>query len=101
MTKEVVRYMEGYYLCQRHKNQAEALAGKLMPNSILEKPWRYISANFVVKLPLAQGYDTILVVYDCLTKMAHFISTMKKTLAVGLARLFRNNVWKLHRLPVS
>ena len=69
--------------------------GKLMPNSIPEKSWRHISANFIVKLPLAQGYNTILVVCDCLTKMAHFIPTMEKTSAVGLARLFRDYVWKL------
>jgi len=70
MTKEVAKYVEGCDLYQRHKNQAEALAGKLMPNSIPEKPWRHISADFIVNLPLAQGYDTILVVCDCLTKMA-------------------------------
>jgi len=50
---------------------------------------------------LAQEYDAILVVCDCLTKMAHFIPTTEKTLAVGLARLFRDNVWKLHGLPES
>jgi len=38
---------------------------------------------------------------DWLTKMAHFIPTTEKTLAEGLARLFRDNVWKLHRLPES
>jgi len=38
---------------------------------------------------------------DCLTKIVHFIPTIKKTLAEGLARLFRNNVWKLHGLPES
>ena len=38
---------------------------------------------------------------DRLTKIVHFISTTEKTLAEGLARLFRNNVWKLHRLPES
>ena len=101
MTKEVAKYVEGYDLCQRHKNRAEAPAGKLMPNSIPEKPWRHISANFIVKLPLAQGYDAILVVCDRLTKMAHFIPTTEKTSAVGLARLFRDNVWKLHGLPES
>ena len=99
MTKEVVKYVEGYDLFQRHKNQAEALAGKLMPNFIPEKPWRHISADFIVKLPLAQGYDTILVVCDRLTKMAHFIPTTEKTSAAKLARLFRDNVWKLHGLP--
>ena len=40
-------------------------------------------------------------VVDKLTKMVHFIPTMEKTSAEGLARLFRDNVWKLHRLPES
>jgi len=51
-----------------------------MPNSIPEKLWRHISADFIVKLPLVQGYDAILVVCDHLTKMAHFIPTTEKTL---------------------
>jgi len=33
--------------------------------------------------------------------MVHFIPTIEKTLAEGLARLFRDNVWKLHGLPES
>ena len=33
--------------------------------------------------------------------MVHFIPTTEKTSAEGLARLFRDNVWKLHRLPES
>ena len=49
-------------------------------------------ADFITKLPLAQGYDSILVVVDRLTKMVHFIPTTKKTLAKGLAKLFRDNV---------
>jgi len=72
-----------------------------MPNSIPEKPWSHISANFITKLPLAQGYDLILVVVDRLTKMAHFIPTTEKTTAGRLARLFRDNIWKLHSLPES
>ena len=72
-----------------------------MPNSIPEKPWTHISADFITKLPLAQEYDSILVVVDRLTKMVHFIPTTEKTSAEGLARLFRDNVWKLHRLPES
>ena len=48
-----------------------------------------------------QGYDSILVVVDRLTKMVHFIPTTEKTSAKGLARLFRDNVWKLHGLLES
>jgi len=71
------------------------------PLTIPEKPWTHISADFITKLPLAQGYDSILVVVDRLTKIVHFIPTTEKTSAEGLARLFRDNVWKLHSLPES
>jgi len=33
--------------------------------------------------------------------MVHFIPTTEKTLVEGLARLFRDNMWKLHGLPKS
>jgi len=72
-----------------------------MPNSIPEKLWTHILADFITKLPLAQGYNSILVVVDRLTKIVHFIPTTEKTLAEGLARLFRDNVWKLHGLLES
>jgi len=92
VTKEVKQYVEGYDACQRNKNHTEQPAGKLMPNSIPKKPWAHISADFITKLPLAQGYDSILVVVDRLTKMVHFIPTTEKTSVEGLARLFRDNV---------
>jgi len=63
-----------------------------MPNLIPEKLWTYISADFILKLPLAQGYDSILVVVDQLTKIIYFIPTTEKTMAEGLVRLFRDNV---------
>jgi len=97
----VGRYVEGCDVCQRYKNQSEVPAGKLMPNVIPEKPWSHILADFITKLPLAQGYDAILVVYDHFSKMAHFIATTEKTSVEGLAKLFQDHVWKLHGLPES
>ena len=72
-----------------------------MLNSIPEKAWTHISADFIIKLPLAQEYNSILVVVDRFTKIAHFISTTERMSVEGLARLFRDNVWKLYRLPDS
>jgi len=92
VTKEVGRYVDRYDACQRYKNQSEALAGKLMPNAIPEKPWSHISADFITKLPLAQGYDAILVVCNRFRKIAHFIATMEKTSAEGLTKLFWDQV---------
>ena len=57
--------------------------------------------NFITKLPIVVGKDTILVVCDKLSKMTHFVATTEGTTAEGLARLFRDNVWRLHGLLES
>jgi len=93
--------MEGCNTCQCNKNYIEQPTGKLMPNSIPEKPWTHILADFITKLPLAQGYNLILVVVNRLTKIVHFIPTTENMMAEGLTRLFRDNVWKLHGLSES
>ena len=72
-----------------------------MSNAIPEKPWSYISADFITKLPLVQGYNVILVICDQFSKMVYFIATIEKKLAKGLIRLFRDHIWKLHGLPES
>ena len=46
---------------------------KLMPNIVPKKPWTHISVDFITKLLLAQGYNSILVVCNRMTKMAHFV----------------------------
>jgi len=54
-----------------------------------------------MKLPVVAGKDAVLVVCDRLSKMTHFVAMTEGTSAEGLARLFRDNVWKLHGLPES
>ena len=61
----------------------------------------HLTVDFITKLPVVAGKNMILVVCDRLFKMTHFVATMEGTLAEGLARLFRDNVWKLHGLPES
>jgi len=92
MTKKVKKYIERYNTYQRNKNCTEVLVEKLIPNTVSEKPWAYITADFITKLPLAQRYDSILVVYNRLTKIAYFVPTIEKTLAEGVARLFWDNI---------
>ena len=52
-----------------------------------------------MKLLLIAGKDVILVVCNRLSKMTHFMMTIERMSAEGLVWLFRDNVWKLHRLP--
>ena len=57
--------------------------------------------DFITKLPVVAGKDVILVVCDRLSKMTYFVVTTEETSAEGLARLFWDNMWKLHSLPES
>ena len=101
MTRDVGRYVEGCDLCQRMKNRMEELAEKLKLSEIPKKLWTHLMVDFITKLPVVVGKDAILVVCDRLSKMAHFVATTEGTLAEGLARLFREYIWKLHRLLES
>jgi len=57
--------------------------------------------NFITKLLLVAEKNTILVVCDRLSKMAHFVAIIEETLVEKLVMLFRDNMWKLHRLLES
>ena len=57
--------------------------------------------DFITKLLLVARKDANLVVCNRLSKMTHFVATTEETLAEGLIRLFRDNVWKLHGLLES
>jgi len=80
--------MEGCDLYQRMKNRTEELAGKLKSSEIPEKPWMYLTVDFITKLPVVAGKNVILVVCDRLSKIAHFVATIEGISAEGLARLF-------------
>ena len=70
-------------------------------SEVPQKMWMHLTVDFITKLPVVAGKDVILVVYDRLSKMTYFVATMEGTSVEGLARLFRDNVWKLHGLPES
>ena len=101
VTKDVRKYMEGCDMCQKIKNRTEILAEKLKLSEVLEKLWTHLIVDFITKLPLVAGKNTILVVCNRLSKITHFVAITKETLAEELAKLFKDNVWKLHGLLES
>ena len=54
-----------------------------------------------MKLLLVAENDTILVICDKLSKMIYFVATTEATSVEELTRLFKDNIWKLYRLPES
>jgi len=100
-TKDIGKYVERYDMCQRMKNRTEVLVEKLKLSEVPDKPWTHLIVDFITKLPLVAGKNAILVVCDRLSKIMYFVITTEEISAKELVRLFRDNMWKLHRLPES
>ena len=57
------------------KNKIKMPAGKLMANKVLKRLWTYLMVDFIIKLLLVAEKDIILIVYDRLFKVTHFVTT--------------------------
>lgn len=85
--------------CQSIKVDCRPPQGKMMPSPIPDKPWSVIGVDFIVKLPVLQGFDLVMVVVNHYEKMLHFIPAKETWLAKDLANAFVTHIFRLHELP--
>jgi hypothetical protein len=97
--KETKGYVAACPTCQRTKIFPAKPRGPLHPNAVPEKPWQYISIDLIVKLPESNGYDSIAVIVDRLSKAIRVLPCTEHISAEGIARLYRDHVWKDYGLP--
>ena len=96
----VTKYVTNCQVCIRAKKRNHKLQGVLQPLPIPEGPWQWTESDHIVKLPKSNGFDSIYVIVDRFTKMAHFIPTTEKVSEEDLIDIHLKNVWKLHGLPL-
>jgi len=94
-------YVNSCHLCQYSKSSRHPRYGELASLPVPSSPWKGLSCDLITDLPISNGYDSILVFVDRMTKMAHFIPCLKSTSAPDFARLFISSIVKLHGLPDS
>jgi transposase InsO family protein len=99
MTNTVRQYVTSCEICARNKLPRQKPSGLLHPLPIPDRPWSSVSMDFISKLPQCKNHDTILVVVDRFTKMAHFIPCNEKCYSAERAKLILSNVIKFHGIP--
>ncbi|WVZ89047.1 hypothetical protein U9M48_035506 [Paspalum notatum var. saurae] len=100
MKRAVAEYVAVCDTCQRVKAEHQRPAGLLQPLKIPEWKWEEISMDFIVGLPRTQkGYNSIWVVVDRLTKVAHFITVNTTYSGARLAELYISRIVCLHGVP--
>ncbi|GKC21160.1 putative reverse transcriptase domain-containing protein [Tanacetum coccineum] len=84
------------------KAEDQRPSGLLVQPAILEWKWDNIIMDFITKLPkLSQGFDTIWVIMDRLTKSAYFLPIRENDPLDKLARLYLNMIVARQGIPVS
>jgi hypothetical protein len=97
MREDIAEYVTRCDTCQRVKAEHQRPAGLLQPLEIPTWKWDDISMEFIVDLPRTQkGNDSIWVIVDRLTKVAHFLPVKANYNVNRLAELYEDNILKLH-----
>ena len=99
ISRYVAAYVKGCDACNRTKTFPARPTGTLMPNRVPDRRWQIVSADLIGELPESKGYNAILVVVDRLSKRIHVMPTTTDVDSLGIARLFRDHVWRNHGLP--
>jgi hypothetical protein len=104
MRREVTDYVKGCAKCQRHK--VNNCPTKAAPEPIWAKPeatpFETVAVDFITKLPVSQGYDSILTVTDHdRSKATIFIPCVEEISGEEMAALYTKHVFARYGPPMK
>jgi hypothetical protein len=97
MKRAIAEYVALCDNCQRVKAECQRLAGLSQPLKIPQWKWEEISMDFIIGLPTTEsGYNSIWVIIDHFSKVAHFIPVKTTYKGAKLAELYIARIMSLH-----
>jgi hypothetical protein len=100
MNVEIARYVARCDTCRCVKEIHMKTAGPLQSLPIPTWKWEDISMDFIVGLPrTAKGFDSIWVIVDRLTKIAHFLPVKTSYPVLTYAQIYIACILSLHGIP--
>jgi hypothetical protein len=100
MKRDVAAHVALCDTCHMVKAEHQRPAGLLQLLKVPEWKWEEIGMDFIVGLPRTRdGYDSIWVIVDRLTKVAHFIPVRTTYTGAKLAELYMSRIVCLHGVP--
>jgi hypothetical protein len=102
MRRDIAHYVACCDTCSRVKIEHQKPTGLLKLLEIPVWKWVDISMDFVVGLPRTpKGNDSVWVIVDRLTKVAHFVPVKTRYATEKLAELYVEHILRLHGAPRS
>ncbi|GJX94478.1 putative reverse transcriptase domain-containing protein [Tanacetum coccineum] len=102
MKADITTYVSKCLTCAKVKVEHQRPSGLLVQPEIPQWKWDNITMEFITKLPKSlQGYDTIWVIVDRLTKSAIFVPMMENDSMEILPRMYLKEVVTRHGILFS
>nr|GEZ44303.1 Ty3/gypsy retrotransposon protein [Tanacetum cinerariifolium] len=101
MKQDVTKLVSECEIFQRNKYSNMVPGGLLQPLALPDKVWDEFSMDFIEGLPKSDGFATILVVVDRLSKYSHFIPLRHPYTASIVAAAFLREIVRLHGIPIA
>jgi hypothetical protein len=99
MRSAIKQFIAGCNICQQAKPDRAKYPGFLQPLVVPSGAWQIVSMDFIEGLPVSAGYNCIFVVVDKFSKFSHFIPLKHSYTAHTVAKVFMQQVYRLHGMP--
>ena len=99
---DIAQFVSKCLTCQQVKVEHQKPTVFLQPLPIVQWKWDHVTMDFMTGFPRTpQSKDSVWVIVDRLTKLAHFLAMRITDSVLALGKLYVKEIVRLHGVPLS